>query len=1138
MSLTVHFSNRLEKLRVRLAERLFANDSGPFTRRLLICPSEAIRSWLTLGLASDCGILAGVEFLTVAQALQRMAPKINWPTLQDLTLRLAADLDEEKKPLALRLARLFQQYGLYGAVVNASSSGGFASLEKSDPLADSAWLSASSAELPSGDKFSLNLKHLPFSAQPLCGRAVAWDGDDWQQRLWQGLFDVWPYPARDLGAPVAPDEESQFHLFGFSHLPPLHHRFFAAAAAHSPVHYYLLSPCPLFWTDTRSRREAHALLDFHEKRGSSEAQRESLEAHLSDTHPLLANWGRLGRKFAALLEEDDLTSEEIYVLPASVRSLPHYDSLLHDEWGHFEPSGKLTLLQALQADIALLRPPQNAPLNLEDDSIQVHASLSLLREVELLHDLLLNFLESDLSLTPRDILVMAPDITSYRAALQAVFERDERHLPYQILDLKLSEESPLARGFLHLLKLSRSRFEATAVLQLFDGEAFRRRHGISREDLDQLRRWILNTGIRWGGDSAHQRELLLRETGREGRGAPSATWESGLEKLLMGFCMVDPYSSKLPKPGPLGPGSSLPNLGGMETPLKCIPRPLGRGSFQMDVGEADLAGTIWSLLRALRHDLQALVDGTQLTPHEWAAYFQTLLEGYFRADSDCSEDAAALVCLSEELGAISRAQSSDCVCTAECVIELLEEALQARRTSRYEHCANAIRFCSLLPVRAIPAEIVVLLGMEESRFPRLSLPDPLDRLEACSHKNYRPSTTDYDRYLFLEAVLSARKKLVLSFVGSMQTKNNDRMPSLLISELLEELDSRFLVGNRLPSQAIVQTHQRFGFHSSYFEPGAHLHSFSRRHYLAARAYYGERKPLIEFLMEPKPPSGSMKERIYDLRELLGCAKNPLQYFCNKALGVYFSGRERTFIEDAEEWLMSRPALALLSRKALRKKLDELLREVPQGPLSDLSRDRLIRKTDELHGGLEACSVVVEQLFSARLHPSCAQPTQTTTGDWLLPPLKIGGAQIVGRLENLSPQGWIAFGREGIVSGWPAFLVAVCLQPIAMVPQVVVPEKNRLFQPILEDAPSLLAHFLGYMEAAATQPSPLLPEWILHFIEKDAEALSTQMENSLASDRFYNDYARWLFPRELPARALIDAWAPSAQQIFSPLQEYL
>ena len=38
------------------------------------------------------------------------------------------------------------------------------------------------------------------------------------------------------------------------------------------------------------------------------------------------------------------------------------------------------------------------------------------------------------------------------------------------------------------------------------------------------------------------------------------------------------FSPKLPKPGPSGPGSSLPNLGGVETPLKYIPRPLGRGS--------------------------------------------------------------------------------------------------------------------------------------------------------------------------------------------------------------------------------------------------------------------------------------------------------------------------------------------------------------------------------------------------------------------------------------------------------------------------------------------------------------------------------------------------------------------------------
>src|SRR5690606_21951044 len=86
----------------------------------------------------------------------------------------------------------------------------------------------------------------------------------------------------------------------------------------------------------------------------------------------------------------------------------------------------------------------------------------------------------------------------------------------------------------------------------------------------------------------------------------------------------------------------------------------------------------------------------------------------------------------------------------------LETALKEQRVCYRESHLNAIRFCSLLPMRALPAKVIVLLGLQEGAFPRREKVVNLDMLYGNSLADYCPSQIDFDRYLFLEALVSAR----------------------------------------------------------------------------------------------------------------------------------------------------------------------------------------------------------------------------------------------------------------------------------------------------------------------------------------------------------------------------------------------
>ncbi|MFA0350574.1 hypothetical protein AB4486_27115, partial [Vibrio sp. 10N.222.55.C6] len=63
------------------------------------------------------------------------------------------------------------------------------------------------------------------------------------------------------------------------------------------------------------------------------------------------------------------------------------------------------------------------------------------------------------------------------------------------------------------------------------------------------------------------------------------------------------------------------------------------------------------------------------------------------------------------------------------------------------------------------------------------------------------SRRDDDRYLFLEAMLSAQECLYISYVGRSIQDNTERVPSVLVSELIEYCQQNYCLSEdqALPS---------------------------------------------------------------------------------------------------------------------------------------------------------------------------------------------------------------------------------------------------------------------------------------------------------------------------------------------------
>ncbi len=671
-------------------------------------------------------------------------------------------------------------------------------------------------------------------------------GEGWQPALWRALVErfgsdhVAARTGRFLEAwngigELPPGVPHRISVFGISSLPPIYLRVLAAAARHVELHLFLLSPSREYWAEIRSEREALRSL-----RDSAESGREEL--HLEQGNALLASLGRAGRDFQRVLE-----------------SLDDYQETDRDL---YRDPGAHSMLAALQSDILALRrrgPGALAPpLPLDDASIAVHACHSPMREIQVLRDQLLDLFESDPSLEPHDVVVMMPDVRSLRASGRRRV-RDNRHRPGAH---SLSHRGPHAAvgqcgdGSVPVApRICGGRARASEVLDLLQLEPIRARFGILASELSDVSHRIHDAGVRWGEDAAD----------RERAGQPAVeqnSWRFGLERLLLGYAM----------PGP-----------GMFAGVLPID--------DMEGSQAELVGRLAEFAERLFAWRRRLVQPR--TPADWQEALGRLLDDLVLAPDF---ETWQLQLVRDALAALSDAATAagfDEPISLEVVRALLEEAFEQERTT-HDFLAGGVTFCAMLPMRSIPFRVVCLVGMNDGDFPRTDRHQSFDLIRAEPRPGDR-SPREEDRYLFLEALLSARERLFVSYVGRGIQDNGVRPPSVVLGELFDAVSTSFSVDR----DRLVVEHPLQPFSPRYFrgDDDPRLFSYGVDDSAGARALVRERHAPPPFQLELLPAVGG-EQRSVDIGVLARFFENPARGLLNARLRLFLE-RESVLVEDRE-----------------------------------------------------------------------------------------------------------------------------------------------------------------------------------------------------------------------------------------------
>ena len=862
--LILHTSNQLEILAEQLCEVVSSPLESPFTPEIVVVQSLASRRWLTLKIAELEQICANFDFPFIGDFVSRIVKEASAPT--ELANRMSPELLTWKLDLLLSQTLSFEESS---SLINYLRDG--------DAM-KRFHLASRLAHL--FDQYRVyRPEMLTTWNRP---EETRYEDERWQAKLWQQLGEAQPSFEQAF-------EQLRIHgfkkrsqlglaervsIFAPTSLPPAYLDLLFHLSKIREVHLLLLRPSRVFRGDDLTRKQRARL--------GIPASAAAL------ANPLITSWGKVDADLTGLL----LDKEEHLGVGIQTGS---------ERFTEFET---VSLLGTIKSDILDARnrgggsdadydPQPAVKIGSDDRSIEVHACYSPMREVEVLYDQLLNCLEKIPGLRPRDILVMTPAIETYAPLIEAVFgytEDKALHIPYSLADRHARCDSIPIDTFLTLLDLPESRYTASQIFALLGSRSLRRRFKFSDEDLSLIRDWIEDTAIRWGieGEDRKRFELPALE---------SNTWRHGLKRLLLGYAME-------------GTGKDL---------------------FENILAHAEVEGDGAEVLGRLITVTEGLfgLGETLLRPRplgEWVKPLAAVVDQFLEPSNEEElRDIFFLRMCIDQLETLGDAMAERPTVEFRIVRRFLAERL-AMTEQRGNFFTGGITFCALKPVRSIPARVVCLLGMNDRVFPRRPQALEFD-LMAQSPRPGDPSARNDDRYAFLEALLSAKEKLYVSYVGRSAIHKKQIVPSVVVTELMDYLNQAFVFpAHKSAEEFVLREHPLQAFSAKYFSPndGSELFSYSEANAEASRLITANgRRDVPAFITNPLPPLDD-RGRNLELRELQEFWAHPSKYLLRHRLGVTLQTREEGLQDD--EPLQLEP----LDRYPIKQELleEELTRKEP------------------------------------------------------------------------------------------------------------------------------------------------------------------------------------------------------------------
>jgi exodeoxyribonuclease V gamma subunit len=776
----IYSSASLQLLAEKCAEKL--TDSGledPFTPHTILVPNLDCARWLRLRICELNGILANIEFMLPAEWQWKQVRKIH----SNLPKTLASD-------------RIPMKWSLYQILSDEKMNRKFPILYRYIASQNETSMDHAVYQL-SGKLASLFDEYLIYRPEMmnLLENGYAGKGDEkWQAELWRMLTVLWKSSSgfntpqnrallftKTENALQKGDITSEPSIMAFNTglMPAIIMRSLQHCGDQSDVCFFISEPT---------------------------------NAVQNPGNRIMKSYGEDAKNIAGLYGSVDGYRERLSSNSSSTE----------------------TLLSAIQQSV--IKDEKIPAFGRDDHSVHIRSCHSPLREIEVLHDFLLEQFELDHTLAPDDIAVVTPSPDKYKPYIDAVFNHKEDHLPVIPYHLGSDRKNGgIKKAVVRLLGVLDSRFSFDAVMDLFQSEPVRARFGVSESQSAKVRQWMKDNHVVWGFDKNQRREWNQPAQTHQ-------TWKSALDRGWLGQW-----------------------IGDNEDQDTLYYHHIESGDEQ----------EVWARFSMFINKLNEAAQSARhkKTLGEWVEWLRELQYAFLLKKENQGEKNEPLQRLFDTLNEIVLAGSESAEISFRVFKTELEQLIDEAGASGAIF-TRGVTFSSMVPLRSIPFKVIALIGLNDQEFPRKPVSPEFDLMA----KNPQPGERNRkleDRNLFLESLMAAERVHYCSFVGQSPEDNETIPPSTIVSEwtgFLSECTGKSV-------EQIVKKEALTGFSPSSYQK---LASYSDRYLRTLRKINMEHA--VSGLISGSPVQPGENENLVGTDDLTRFFKNPIQYFIHARFG--------------------------------------------------------------------------------------------------------------------------------------------------------------------------------------------------------------------------------------------------------------
>lgn len=530
-----------------------------------------------------------------------------------------------------------------------------------------------------------------------------------------------------------------------------------------------------------------------------------------------------------------------------------------------------------------------------DKSISIHICTTLKREIEVLHDNLLDVLNNHYDVLFHDILIISKNINRYIPFIHSIFNSisPKHRIPFYITSTSNEEKNTISKIILQILDLPNNPLDEKNILDFLKNSFILEKFNIKEKEIIILLKIIKKIQIKSETNNALKKHKLPKIN-------KEYTFSNEDKRIFLGKAINDV------------------NYTIWNTIVPC--NYLNEKHY-----------TIFSKLITFKLLLQKWKKKLSISKPltSWKIIFEQLLNDFFKRNEVEKEE---ITSIKKHWNKIVEPGIQEGY-TKKLPIKLLKNELLknlSQKKNIYDCFSGRVTFCNGFILRSIPFKVICIIGMND-KFIIQNIPTKYLNL---IHKHPRicdPYRKNKYEYLFLETILATQKVLLISYSKEPEKNDQTNQRSILIDQLLSYISKNFYIFNKKCEKKRKDNKKKLIFHLCYFHTDQ---PYNIKNFIQESKYQSFNETWLKISQLKQKNKKNFEKALQIIKfkdiilsELIAFWKHPVQYFFNKRLHIILNNiknidlnKENFSITKLNHYIISMNIIDFLLKKKNTKKL--------------------------------------------------------------------------------------------------------------------------------------------------------------------------------------------------------------------------